>query len=69
MWYDKKTNAAIWDSLIDLQSIRQRNLRGTFSMVKSANGEGGSDDIKNSKKTAGDQNQDERFNIGQNSCI
>ena len=38
-------------------------------MVRSTKDQGGSDDIKNSNKTAGDQNQDERFNIGQNSCI
>ena len=65
MWFEKKANAAIWESLIDLQSIRQRNQKGTFSMIKSANG--GSDDTK-AGKASGDP-EPERFNIGHNSCI
>jgi hypothetical protein len=64
MWFEKKTNAAIWDSLIDLQSIRERSMKGSFSMIKSLNGDGTLDNNKKSNKNSGGQEQEERFNIG-----
>lgn len=64
MWFDKKTNSAIWDSLIDLQSIRERSMKGSFSMIKSLNSDGSMENNKKSNKASGGQDQEERFNMG-----
>lgn len=64
MWFDKKTNSAIWDNLIDLQSIRERSMKGSYSMIKSLNADGTADNNKKSNKASSGQEQEERFNIG-----